>query len=203
VTTRPPRFVSLEGLDGTGKTTQAALLVDALRARGRDVVAVREPGGTELGERVRALLLDPRASIAPWAEALLYAAARAQLVAEVIAPALQRGAVVVADRFVDSSLAYQGVARGLGIDRVQAVNEAATGGVWPDRTLLLQLPGDQAAARRDPSPDRIEAERDAFHAAVSDGFAQSAARFPDRVQTVDASGTREQVAARVWQAAGL
>jgi dTMP kinase len=198
-----PRFVSLEGLDGTGKTTQAALLVEALRARGRDVVAVREPGGTELGERVRALLLDPRASIAPWAEALLYAAARAQLVAEVIGPALERGAVVVADRFVDSSLAYQGVARGLGIDRVQAVNEAATGGVWPDRTLLLQLPGDQAAARRDPSPDRIEAERDAFHAAVADGFAQSAARFPGRVLTVDASGTREQVAARVWQAAGL
>jgi dTMP kinase len=203
VTTSTPRFVSLEGLDGTGKTTQAALLVQALRDDGREVVAVREPGGTELGERVRALLLDPAASIAPWAEALLYAAARAQLVAEVIGPALERGAVVVADRFVDSSLAYQGVARGLGIDRVQAVNEAATGGLWPDRTLLLQLPETAAAARRDPSPDRIEAERAAFHVAVADGFARAAARFPERVRTVDASGTREQVAARVWQAAWL
>jgi dTMP kinase len=203
VTTPAPRFVSLEGLDGTGKTTQAALLVQALRDRGRDVVAVREPGGTELGERVRALLLDPAASIAPWAEALLYAAARAQLVAEVIGPALGRGAVVVADRFVDSSLAYQGVARGLGVDRVQAVNEAATGGLWPDRTLLLQLPGNDAAARRDASPDRIEAERDAFHTAVAGGFAQVAERFAGRVLRVDASGTREQVAARVWQAAGL
>ncbi len=203
MTSPAPQFVSLEGLDGTGKTTQAALLVDALRARGREVVAVREPGGTAVGERVRELLLDPAASIAPWAEALLYAAARAQLVDEVIAPALERGAVVVADRYVDSSLAYQGVARGLGVDRVLAVNESATAGAWPDRTLLLELPQDAAAARRDPSPDRIESERDGFHAAVAEGFAQAAARFPERVRRVDASGTREQVAARVWQAAGL
>jgi dTMP kinase len=196
-------FISLEGLDGSGKTTQAALLVDALRAQGREVVAVREPGGTAIGERVREILLDPGMHVAPWAEALLYAAARAQLVHDVIRPALGRGAVVVADRYLDSSLAYQGVARGLGIDQVLAVNVAATGGLCPDRTLLLRLPEGDAAARREGGPDRIEAEHDAFHAAVADGFDQAAARFPERVRIVDAAGTREQVAARVREAVGL
>jgi dTMP kinase len=152
---------------------------------------------------VRELLLDPEADIAPWTEALLYAAARAQLVRAVIRPALTRGAVVVADRFVDSSLAYQGVARGLGIELVQAVNEAATGGLYPDRTVLLDLPEDAASARRGATPDRMEAEHGTFHAAVADGFAQTRARFPDRVRSVDASGTPEQVAARVREAAGL
>ncbi|MGN6380576.1 MAG: dTMP kinase [Gaiellales bacterium] len=198
-----PRFISLEGLDGTGKTTQASLLADALRERGRDVVSVREPGGTAVGERVREILLDPSSHIAPWAEALLYAAARAQLVSEVIRPALERGAVVVADRFVDSSLAYQGVARGLGVELVRAVNEAATGGLYPDCTLLLELPWDAAAARLGDRPDRMEAEHDGFHAAVAAGFAQTLVRFPDRVHSVDASGSPDEVAARVREAAGL
>jgi dTMP kinase len=196
-------FISLEGLDGAGKTTQAALLADALRAQGREVVAVREPGGTAVGERVREILLDPQMDVDPWAEALLYAAARAQLVHDVIRPALDRGAVVVADRYLDSSLAYQGVARGLGIDRVLEVNAAATGGLAPDRTLLLRLPEPDAASRRDGGPDRMEAEHADFHTAVADGFRQAAERFPDRVRVVDASGTREQVAARVREAAGL
>ncbi|HEU0195272.1 MAG TPA: dTMP kinase [Gaiellales bacterium] len=196
-------FISFEGLDGCGKTTQAALLADALRTEGREVVAVREPGGTAAGERIRELLLDPSAQILPWAEALLYAAARAQLVGEVIRPALARGATVIADRFIDSSVAYQGVARGLGIDRVLAVNDAATGGLQPDRTVLLRIPREEAAARRDGDTDRMESEAGAFHESVAEGFSQAAARFPERVRVVDAGGSREQVAARVREAAGV
>ncbi len=196
-------FISFEGLDGCGKTTQAAMLADALEREGREVVRVREPGGTATGERIRELLLDPVASIAPAAEALLYAAARAQLVDQVIAPALARGATVVADRFIDSSLAYQGVARGLGIDRILAVNELATGGVMPDRTLLLRLTPDEAARRVGGSPDRIEAEREGFHRRVADGFDQAARRFSDRIRVVDASGPPREVLVRIREAVGL
>jgi dTMP kinase len=196
-------FISFEGLDGTGKTTQAALLAGAARAAGREVVAVREPGGTAAGERIRALLLDPEARIAPWAEALLYAAARAELVAEVIRPALDRGATVIADRYVDSSLAYQGVARGLGVEEVLEVNLAATGRLLPDRTIVLDLPRDVAAGRLDGAADRMESEADQFHASVADGFAAVARRFPERVVVVDGSGEPEDVAARVQAAVGL
>jgi dTMP kinase len=195
-------FISFEGLDGCGKTTQAAMLADALELEGREVVRVREPGGTHTGERIRELLLDPAATIAAPAEALLYAAARAQLVAEVIAPALARGSVVIADRFIDSSLAYQGVARGLGLERILAVNQLAIGGLMPDRTLLLQMPVEQASERRGAAPDRIEAESAGFHSAVADGFAAAAARFPERIRVVDASGPPRAVLARVREAVG-
>src|SRR3954452_6447691 len=141
-------FISFEGLDGCGKTTQARLLAEALEADGHAVTRVREPGGTPAGERIRGLLLDPGERIAPAAEALLYAAARAQLVLDVIRPALQRGEHVVADRFIDSSLAYQGVARNLGVDPVLEANSLATGGLMPDRTVLLHPPPAPAARPR-------------------------------------------------------
>src|ERR687895_1464138 len=150
-------FITFEGVDGSGKTTQAALLAEALRAEGHDVVATREPGGTELGERIRELLLDG-GSVAPWAEASLFAAARAQLVDEVIRPALARGADVISDRYIDSSLAYQGLARGLGVERVLELNLLATGGLLPDKTFLLLVPLGEAASRRGDEPDRIERE---------------------------------------------
>jgi dTMP kinase len=195
-------FISFEGLDGCGKTTQAALLAETAAAGGREVVPVREPGGTAPGERIRSLLLDPGLRIDPWAEALLYAAARAQLVADVIRPALARGATVIADRFVDSSLAYQGCARGLGVDQVLEVNRVATSGLLPDRTVLLVLGTAEAAGRRG-EPDRIEAEGSGFHRRVAEGFDAAARRFPDRIAVVDASGTPEQVAERVRVAVGL
>lgn len=196
-------FISFEGLDGCGKTTQAAMLADALELEGRTVVRVREPGGTPTGERIRELLLDPTATIGSAAEALLYAAARAQLVDQVIRPALGRGETVVADRFIDSSLAYQGVARGLGLEAVLAANELATAGLMPDVTLLLELPPALAAARRGGTPDRIESEGGGFHTAVAEGFADAAALFPDRIRVVDASGPPRQVLARVREAVGL
>ena len=196
-------FISFEGLDGCGKTTQAAMLADALELEGREVVRVREPGGTPTGERIRKLLLDPAASIGPAAEALLYAAARAQLVEDVIAPALARGSVVIADRFIDSSLAYQGVARGLGLERILSVNQLATGGLMPHATLLLRLSADEAARRRGATPDRIEAEHAGFHADVAGGFEAAAARFPERIRIVDASGPPRVVLARVREAAGV
>jgi dTMP kinase len=196
-------FISFEGLDGCGKTTQARLLAEALEAAGQAVVRAREPGGTPAGERIRELLLDPGEAIAPAAEALLYAAARAQLVHDVIRPALARGAHVVADRFIDSSLAYQGVARDLGVDRVLEANTLATGGLMPDRTVLLRLPAAEAAARRGELPDRIEAEGDGFHAAVAGGFEQLARRFPERIVEIDAQGSPDDVLARVREAVGL
>src|SRR3954449_1263721 len=140
-------FITFEGIDGSGKSTQARMLAEALAADGRDVVATREPGGTELGERIRELILG-RLEVATWTEAARFSAARAQLVEEVIAPALTRGADVVCDRYLDSSLAYQGIARGLGVERVLELNLTVTGGLLPDRTFLLLVPPEVAATRR-------------------------------------------------------
>jgi dTMP kinase len=181
-------FITFEGVDGSGKTTQARLLAETLRAEGRDVVDTREPGGTPLGERVRELLLAGQA-ITPWAETALFAAARAQLVDEVIRPALTRGADVVCDRYIDSSLAYQGLARGLGVERVLELNLLATRGLLPDRTFLLLLPLDQAAARQDEEPDRIEREGAEFAAQVDRAYRELAEIFAQRIVAVD--GTKE------------
>jgi dTMP kinase len=179
-------LIALEGIDGSGKSTQAALLADSLRTAGREVVLTREPGGTRLGEGVRALLLTPGGPIGVAAEALLFAAARAELVREVVRPALGRGAVVVCDRFLDSSLAYQGAARGLGVERVLALNEAALDGLRPDLTLLLDIAPDEAAARRPAAGDRIEAEGLALQAAVAEGYRALLGLFPERIVAVPA-----------------
>ncbi|MGI9116600.1 MAG: dTMP kinase [Gaiellales bacterium] len=188
-------FVSLEGPDGVGKTTQAALLAERLRAAGLEVVQCREPGGTELGERVRALLLDPAVTMGDRAEALLFAAARAEITQEVIAPALARGAWIVCDRFIDSSLVYQGLARGLGVEPIRAASLFATDGVLPARTLVLH-----GVNRRDDEPDRIEAAGADFHERVAEGFLALAELEPERVRLVDARGTVDEVGTRIWDA---
>ncbi|MCX6392151.1 MAG: dTMP kinase [Actinobacteria bacterium] len=188
-------FVSLEGPDGVGKTTQAALLAERLRAMGLEVVQCREPGGTELGERVRAVLLDPQVTMGDRAEALLFAAARAEITQEVIAPAVERGAWVVCDRFIDSSLVYQGIARGIGIEPILDVSLFATGGVLPARTLVLH-----GVDRRDDEPDRMEAAGADFHARVAAGFIELAALEPERIRLVDARGAQDEVAGRIWDA---
>jgi dTMP kinase len=179
-------FISFEGVDGSGKTTQVALLADALRGEGRDVVATREPGGTPAGERIRELLLEG-GEIAPWTEAALFAAARAQLVDEVIRPALARGADVICDRYIDSSLAYQGIARGLGVERVLELNLLATSGLLPDRTFFLAISPEDTTGRKNAEPDRIEREGDEFAAIVDQGYRELAAIFAKRVVTIDAT----------------
>ena len=187
-------FVTFEGVDGSGKTTQVELLRSRLESEGRDVVATREPGGTPLGERVRELLLETGEEMSAWAEAALFAAARAELVARVIEPALSRGADVVCDRYVDSSLAYQGIARGLGIEDVLELNLRAIGGLLPDRTFLLVVDPDTSAARVGERPDRIEREGAAFRARVDGAYRQLAERYPDRLVVIDAAGTPEEIA---------
>jgi len=187
-----PMFVTFEGIDGSGKTTQVELLATALREQGRTVVATREPGGTELGERLRTLLLESGA-VSPWAEASLFAAARAQLVDEVIYPALRDGGDVVCDRFIDSSLAYQGFARSLGVDRVLELNLHATRGLLPDRTFLIAL-DPKEAIRRAGDPDRIEREGLAFQTLVDAGYHELAAMFPNRVILLDGVQPPDEIA---------
>ena len=189
-------FVTFEGIDGSGKSTQAELLVAALREEGREVVLTREPGGTELGERVRDLLLAGP-PISPWAEAALFASARAELVAQVVRPALERGADVVCDRYVDSSLAYQGIARGLGVDHVLELNRPAIGDLLPDRTFLLRVDAELAGARSAPEPDRIEREGAVFRERVEAAYDELAGTFADRIVAVDGSLPPKEIAARV------
>jgi dTMP kinase len=177
-------FVTFEGLDGSGKTTQAELLRAHLAAAGREVVSTREPGGTELGERIRSLLLEG-AEMSAWAEAALFAAARAELVDRVIAPALAHGADVICDRYLDSSLAYQGIARGLGVDEVLELNQRVLRGLMPDRTFLLLLDADESERRVGPATDRIEGAGRDFRRRVDEAFRILAERFPERIRALD------------------
>jgi dTMP kinase len=192
-------FVTFEGLDGSGKSTQAERLRARLEADGLDVVATREPGGTELGERLRDLVLHGD-HVSPWAEALLYAAARAQHVDEVIRPALERGAAVICDRYVDSSVAYQGVGRGLGLDRVLDLNLAAVGELLPERTFLLELEPAAIGGRLPGEHDRLERESEEFHRRVAAGYRELAARFPERIVVLDATRTVDDLAEDVYGA---
>lgn len=192
----PGLFVTFEGIDRSGKTTQAKLLCEAL---GGYALLVREPGGTEVGERVRDLLKDPGIQIGPEAEALLFAAARAELVAGVIAPALAEGRVVVSDRFLDSSLAYQGGARGLGVEQVAHVNEFATGGLVPDLTVLLEI-DPRAAAQRAGEADRFEEEGLALQERVLAAYERLADAEPGRFKRIRAARPAEEVHAEVLAA---
>lgn len=190
--------MTIEGIDGAGKSTLAAALSEALRARGGRVESLREPGGVELSERIRALLADPSLQIGPASEALLYAAARAELVRLRVEPLMAAGVDVLLDRFLDSSLAYQGAARGLGIERVREVNLLATGGLTPDLTLLLRVPTELARARlsaRAGASDRLEAAGDDFFEQVALAYERLAAAEPQRFRAIDASAPPEQVLA--------
>ena len=192
-------FITFEGLDGSGKSTQAELLRSRLDADGLEVISTREPGGTELGEKIRDLVLHG-GDVTPWAEALLYAAARAQHVEIVIRPALERGASVICDRYVDSSVAYQGVGRELGLDRVLDLNLAAVGGLLPDRTFLLALDVAEIGSRLDREHDRLERESEAFHARAAAGYRELAARFPERIVVLDAKRPADDLAEEVYGA---
>lgn len=186
-------LIAFEGGDSSGKSTQARLLAEALGA-----LLTREPGGTAVGERIRAVLLDPSVEhLDARAEALLMAAARAQHVAEVVRPALLSGRTVVTDRFSHSSLAYQGFGRGLDIDELRRLQDWATGGLWPDRVIFLDVAPAVATGRRGDDPDRLEAEGADFHQRVADGFRALSAAEPGRWAVVDGSGSVEEVALRV------
>ena len=190
------RLITVEGLDGAGKTTLVAGLTRELAARGRELLVLREPGGVELSERIRLLVKDPELAIDARAEALLYAAARAQLVAEQLVPLLEDGQWVLLDRFVDSSLAYQGAGRGLGVERIRALNELATGGLTPDRTLLLRIDPAVGRARiADRDTDRLEQAGEAFFSAVAAAYDELAAAEPDRIAVLDADRAPEAVLA--------
>jgi len=189
-------FVSLEGIDGSGKSTQARLLVEAL---GTEAVAIREPGGTEAAERIRELLADPGLELEPLAELMLFLAARADLTERVIRPALAAGRHVVADRFSDSSIAYQGAARGLGVGEVIGLCEAATDGLWPDLTLLLRIDPETGLGRAD-GEDRFEQEGLELQRAVATAYEEIAQIASDRVVVIDAGGSVEEVHERVMGA---
>jgi dTMP kinase len=207
----PPRagetsgfFFTFEGCEGSGKTTQVELLREHLVGRGFEVLVSREPGGTALGARIREILLDPgQAGMQPLTEALLFAADRAQQVAEVILPAIREGKVVIGDRFVDSSLAYQGVARGLGLEAVAKLNEWATGGLEPTLTFYLDMPVEDALARKSlGGRDRIEGEPAGFHRTVREAYMMLSKLYSHRVVVLDATAGKEDIHSSVKRELG-
>ena len=190
--------MAFEGGDGAGKSTQASALATALEASGHEVVLTREPGGTPAAEAIRHVVLTPEfAGLDPRAEALLYAASRAEHVARLVRPAIERGAVVITDRYIDSSIAYQGVARGLGPDVVGEINLWATGSLLPDLTVLLDVDAGAGLARIDSAPDRLESEPEEFHATVVEAFRALAGGDPDRYLVIAAHGDRDEISAQI------
>lgn len=191
-------FITFEGGDGAGKSTQINLLKDSLTAAGYDVVLTREPGGTQISEKIRDLILDPANSeMDDMTEAFLYAAARSQLVKQLIKPALEEGKVVICDRFVDSSIAYQGFGRGLG-DAVGVINTYAVDGCMPDMTILLRLDPEKGSRRiADREHDRIEQASDDFHKRVYEGYIKLEERYPDRIVGIDAAGAIDGIAEEI------
>jgi len=192
-------FISFEGCEGSGKSTQANMLKDALLDQGRDAIVSEEPGGTEMGARIRQLLLDTaNTDITPLTEALLFAADRAQQVTEVIRPSLLKGWTVIADRYVDSSLAYQGVGRGLGLNAVKNLNDWATSELEPAMTFYLDIPYELASRRlENTSPDRMESEPREFHENVRQAYLSLASLYPSRIMTLDAAERAELINAKV------
>ena len=198
-TTAPGLFICFEGGDGAGKSTQVRLLTELLEERGREVVVTRQPGGTPLGSQIRQLVLHGD-HVAARAEALLFAADKAQHVDQLIAPALARGEVVITDRYTDSSIAYQGAGRELGADEIRALQHWAVGGVLPDLTIVLDVSPEVGRARRGDVHDRLESEADVFHAAVRQGFLELAALDPGRYLVVDAALPVDDIHALVVEA---
>jgi dTMP kinase len=202
--TRPGVFITFEGVEGSGKSTQLGLTAKRLEAAGAPVRVLREPGGTAVGEAIRQILLDPQhVGLDARAELLLYEASRAQLVADIIEPALDWGEVVLCDRFYDSTTAYQGYARGLPLGEIARLNDIATSGLEPDLTIVIDVDPATVLARAVTASgraDRLELEDVAFHERVREGFLAVARAEPQRVVVVDGSGSVEEVAARVWDA---
>ncbi|MEW6183625.1 MAG: dTMP kinase [Bacillota bacterium] len=194
-------FISLEGIDGVGKTTQVRRLAERLRGQRLELVTVREPGGTATGEAIRDVLKDPARTIDARAEACLYAAARAELVAQVIQPALEAGKIVLADRYADSTIAYQGAGRGLSEELLRALNTLVTGGLYPGLTIIIDLPADEALARlsRTKTADRMERLDLSFFERVRERYLQLAAEGGHRVAVVDGTGTEEQVETGIYK----
>lgn len=195
-------FITLEGIEGSGKTTLLNALSSAFREQGHDVLLTREPGGCALGRTLRSLLLDPHSPLAPRAELFLFLADRAQHVAEVIRPALEKGTIVLCDRYADSTIVYQGYGRGFAIDTLYELNNIAIDGLWPDQTLVLDMEPETALRRAlqrneaqglTDSEGRFEAESLAFHLRLREGFQLWAARNPKRITLLDASGTSEEL----------
>lgn len=198
---KPPRFIVLDGMDGAGKSSQIGPLADWLGARGRAVTTCRDPGSTAVGDAIRAILLDRHdLQLAPTAEMLLYMAARAQLVAEVVAPALARGEWVVSDRYLLSNVVYQGHAGGLDPAAIRAVGEVATGGLMPGLVLVLDVDLETAARRLDRPLDKLENRGDGYRARLRAGYLQEAAAAPETIRLIDAAAAPDEVAARIRRA---
>ena len=194
------KFITIEGTDGSGKSTQIELLMDYLRKKGADVIFTREPGGTQISEKIREIILDVNNSeMTGITEALLYAAARSQHVEEKIIPALEAGKIIICDRFVDSSIAYQGAARGIGAEKIMGINEAALHGIMPDMTLFFDLSPEKGILRKknERALDRLEKEKMDFHEKVYEGYKNLCKKYPERIKPIDADRSIDEVHSEV------